>query len=110
MNCYDKEIAAVDLSPYRQGWCAVCGLPILLEKHHIVYKSHGGNNRHIIHLCQQCHRRVHNHTITFCALYGQLYVLLTICPVSIDFAMTVTEGWASMEELAEAYSARRYKD
>lgn len=42
--------------------CKMCGSTNWIEKHHIVYRSEGGNNdnKNLIHLCKRCHMLVHS--------------------------------------------------
>lgn len=45
-----------------QKWCRLCGRTNDLHIHHIIYRSQLGNNdeRNLIRLCSDCHRRVHS--------------------------------------------------
>lgn len=60
MSVIDKKTYAkiVEEQPY----CQLCGRTYYLEIHHIIYRSQLGNNneKNLIRLCSQCHRRVHS--------------------------------------------------
>ena len=45
-----------------QKWCQLYGRTYDLHIHHIIYRSQLGNNdeRNLIRLCGDCHRRVHS--------------------------------------------------
>jgi hypothetical protein len=42
--------------------CQYCGTKFNLHRHHILYRSHGGedSDSNLITLCQKCHWRVHD--------------------------------------------------
>jgi HNH endonuclease len=50
--------------------CCLCGLQYFCDVHHIIYRSHGGNNDHdnLTVLCPSCHRAVHKGTVSKAAL------------------------------------------
>lgn len=87
MNNYDKALDTLDLSPYRREWCCVCGQP-KTDGHHVVYRSHGGKDKHIISLCRECHRLAHVARLRFKASADILWALESTCAISIDAALT----------------------
>lgn len=42
-------------------YCEYCGKAGRTEKHHIIFRSHGGPDEewNIVNLCRKCHRRAH---------------------------------------------------
>ena len=57
---YEKVVA-------EQPYCRLCGRTNNLQIHHIIYRSELGNNdeRNLIRLCADCHRRVHSRKKTW---------------------------------------------
>jgi len=104
MNLYDEAIDQIDLAPYRHEWCCVCGRKYR-EKHHVIPRSHGGKDKHIIHLCSACHREAHSYTILFIAYEGHLMAYQAFRPISIDEAVLNMSGWYSLFEIEKKYRA-----
>lgn len=46
----------------KNGWCACCGKGTLeTEWHHIIYRSHGGDeaDENMLEVCRDCHAKIH---------------------------------------------------
>lgn len=46
----------------KNGWCACCGKGTLkTEWHHIIYRSHGGDesDENMLEVCRDCHEKIH---------------------------------------------------
>ena len=46
----------------KNGWCACCGMGSLeTEWHHIIYRSHGGDesDENMLEVCRECHEKIH---------------------------------------------------
>lgn len=46
----------------KNGWCACCGKGTLeTEWHHIIYRSHGGDeaDENMLEVCRECHAKIH---------------------------------------------------
>lgn len=46
----------------KNGWCACCGKGTLeTEWHHIIYRSHGGDesDENMLEVCRECHEKIH---------------------------------------------------
>ena len=50
----------------KNGWCAVCGEAGATHWHHIIARSHGGDeaDENMIEVCPECHRKIHAYLIS----------------------------------------------
>ena len=50
----------------KNGWCAVCGKAGETEWHHIIYRSHGGDeaDENMLEVCRECHEKIHARLIS----------------------------------------------
>ena len=50
----------------KNGWCAVCGKAGATEWHHIIFRSHGGDeaDENMLEVCRECHEKIHARLIS----------------------------------------------
>lgn len=101
LNMHDAAIDRLDLTPYQNNWCCVCGRP-RQHGHHVVFRSHGGKDSHIVPLCAACHDKAHAHRLWFKALDGRLWALEVDEPCSIDTAYWGDGKWHDLLERQSA--------
>ncbi len=59
-----RDPALLRLLKYQYDECALCGRTELLHLHHVLFRSHGGDDvrANIVCLCRPCHDGVHRGT------------------------------------------------
>lgn len=50
----------------KNGWCAVCGKAGATDWHHIIFRSHGGDeaDENMLEVCRECHEKIHARLIS----------------------------------------------
>lgn len=49
----------------RDMWCLCCGEPFDATPHHVIFKSHGGNDspNNLVRVCTACHGKIHRYEL-----------------------------------------------
>lgn len=100
MNEYDRRnMDGCDVLP-GDGMCVVCHMRPATELHHVVFRSHGGNDGPVFALCGfgntgGCHGDFHQGRLHARWDGERWWVLRTENPVKVDMAEEM-EGWREL--------------
>ena len=105
-NRYDLALSSVEAEGYVNDFCVWCG-KAATDKHHVVYRSHGGIDDVTVTLCPYCHGMAHSHLLHFMegdilaqsqrGMFrpGVIYALKTAVSTKVDKAVGM-RGWIDL--------------